>query len=227
VLERLHRPGICSVLDVGEVKGTPYFVMEFIAGESLADSLCRARHRPIGPSCGGLDAGDRDAMIRAIELVARALHVAHEAGVVHRDLKPSNVMIEASGRPVVIDFGLAQTDTATREQGTAREEVSIGTPAYMPPEQIAPPLHSIDRRADVFSLGATLFECLTLHRPFDDEDADPGARRAPDARRFVPSLPVELCAILTRAMATDPDRRHATAAEFADDLARFLPQSGT
>jgi serine/threonine-protein kinase len=100
-----------------------------------------------------------------IEKIARALHAAHEAGIVHRDVKPANVLIGSDGEPVLVDFGLAH-DTDSEEPGLTHTGERVGTPAYMAPEQVSG-RGAIDRRTDVYGLGATLYECLTLHSPFE------------------------------------------------------------
>ena len=225
----LRDPGICTVFEVGEVAGTPFLAMQYIEGETLAERLAaqRAQARS-GPtsSSGPRTAADIGGVLRLIEKVARSLHTAHEAGVVHRDVKPGNLMIDAKGEPVVLDFGLAHVDAADGEPTLTRTGDVLGTPAYMSPEQLRPTKRAVDRRTDVYSLAATLFECMTLSRPFTGTSEvelyesilrDP----TPDPRRHNPHLPIDVGAVIGKAMEKEAARRYATAAEFADDLARL------
>jgi serine/threonine protein kinase len=110
-----------------------------------------------------------------VEQAARALHAAHEAGVVHRDVKPGNILVTPEGQAVVTDFGLARDESGAASTLTESGDL-LGTPAYMSPEQVSGRRLPMDRRTDVWSLGVTLYECLTLRRPFD-------ARRAPRSTR--------------------------------------------
>ena len=159
--------------------------------------------------------------------IARALHHAHERGLVHRDVKPSNVLLREDGHALLTDFGLVRSsDDATMTQSGA----FLGTPAYAAPEQLAGDRDAVDARADVFSLAATLFECLTRERPLaPGESSAPlalfrswetsGPRRLRDVR---PDLPRDLETILVHALAFDPNERYPSAAAFADDLERLL-----
>jgi len=155
----LDHPGICTIYETGETPdGAVYFVMQYVEGEPLSDVLVRGA-MPV-----------RDALRLGID-IAEALGAAHRAGVVHRDLKPSNVIITPSGRPKLLDFGLAKlvprsqaaNDGSTTSSETATGTI-VGTPAYMAPEQIQQ--GPVDARSDLFSLGALLYECLTGRRAF-------------------------------------------------------------
>ena len=163
-------------------------------------------------------------VVRLVEQAARAVHAAHEAGVIHRDLKPGNIMVTTEGEPIVLDFGLAK-DTSGAEATLTQEGDVMGTPAYMSPEQIAGHAAALDRRTDVYSLGATLFECLTLQRPFEAPTRD-GLYQAiltkdpPDVRRLNPAIPADLRVVAETALEKDRDRRYATALEFAEELRR-------
>jgi serine/threonine protein kinase/formylglycine-generating enzyme required for sulfatase activity len=163
-------------------------------------------------------------ILRLIEQTARIVHAAHEAGVIHRDLKPGNIIVTAEGEPVVLDFGLAK-DTSGLEATLTQEGDLMGTPAYMSPEQIAAHRISLDRRTDVYSLGVTLFECITLRRPFDAPTRDGLyqailTKTAPDPRTFNRAIPADLKVVLETALDKDRERRYATALDFAEDLRR-------
>ena len=224
----LRHPGICAVLDVGEVEATPYLAMQYVDGETLAERLASRRNgrQPDPESRPPSTAADIAAVLRLIEQVAHSLHVAHEAGVVHRDVKPGNVMIDRDGQPVVLDFGLAHVEAQEHEPTLTLTGDQLGTPAYMSPEQVRPQGRTIDRRTDVYSLAVTLYECLTLERPFTGSsqvalferiERDP----TPDPRRRNPHLPADLSAVLAKAMEKEPARRYATAQDLAADLQRI------
>ena len=190
----------------------PYFVMEYIAGPSLAE-LIASRGR-IAPR-------------EAAALVAQAAtgaQAAHAAGLIHSDIKPANILVDPStGRAKVGDFGLARLETET--PGHSREGLLPGTPAYISPEQVRGESRPAPS-SDIYSLGATLYECLTgeppfhgkphriVHQVINDEPSPP--------RALIPAIPADLETICLKAMAKDPSRRYATSAALASDLHRFL-----
>jgi serine/threonine protein kinase/tetratricopeptide (TPR) repeat protein len=164
-----------------------------------------------------------DEQLRIVEEAARALHVAHEASIVHRDVKPANIMIDDEGRVVVLDFGLARDDSEEAGPGLTQTGDFFGTPAYMSPEQIAGQQLRLDRRADIYSLGVTLYECLTLQRPHEATTREALYRAVMeeeprDPRRLNPSLSQDLRVVMETALAKERDRRYVTAEAFADDL---------
>ncbi|MCA9320394.1 MAG: serine/threonine protein kinase [Planctomycetes bacterium] len=243
----LDHPAICTVYEAGTIDETPYIAMRYVEGKTLAASLAAA-HLDEGPtvilatqdadpelesavdseptSGSATTPAEMRAFAGLFETMARALHYAHENGVVHRDLKPGNVMITPAGEPVILDFGLATGDADDLVTLSAEGDV-LGTPAYMAPEQVRGELSRVDRRTDVHALGMMLFECTTGSRPyrgvghqglFDAIQRNP----VPDARRLNPQLPRDLSAIIQVAMEKDPDRRFQTALDLADDLKRFL-----
>ncbi len=182
VASKLEHPGICGVHDAGVSEGVAYIAMQLIEGESLQARLARrgrlSEHLTDGEfetfdespesvvgDCEGLsNATERHSSItkndvlegvEIFEKVARALHVAHEAGIVHRDIKPANIMITKEGEPVILDFGLARDESEDLISLTRTGDL-LGTPAYMAPEQLTRGTLKIDRRTDVYSLGVTL-----------------------------------------------------------------------
>jgi len=216
---KLTHPGIVHVYDVGNVPpdrpgGAPiyFFAMEFVEGRPI-DKVAR------DPGLAPKEAA------RIASEVARALAYAHEQGVVHRDVKPGNILLDAAGRPHLVDFGLAKE--AGDSQTLTKTGDIIGTACYMPPEQASGDMKAVDAQSDIYALGTVLYEMLTRRPPFigetmgkilrDVEERDPDPPTA-----IVPSLPRELETICLKAMAKEKHRRYATAAEFADDLDRFL-----
>jgi len=205
---RLTHPNIVSIHRVAEENGRCFIVMQYVEGKSLRGATLEPR--------------------KALEIVrdvALAVHYAHEQGVIHRDLKPGNIVIGADGRPFVLDFGLAHLQQAGRVQ--SREGLVAGTAAYMSPEQARGESGARERATDVYSLGATLYEIVTGHPPFDGasfaETLERVLHREPESPRARnPAVSSDLETVILKAMDKDPRRRYATAKEFADDLDRCL-----
>ncbi|MEZ6195856.1 MAG: protein kinase [Planctomycetota bacterium] len=248
VTARLDHPGICGVHDAGIQDGRPFIAMRFVKGESLGERISRTRGESLdGAATSFLDlsvaddapgAGEStevdaivarmersqlDAMLLVFEKAARALHAAHEAGVVHRDVKPGNIMITDAGEPILLDFGLASDDSEDGQSLTMTGDL-FGTPAYMSPEQIAGQRIHLDARSDVYSLGVTLYEALTLRRPWTAPTREAlyqaiMTKEAPDPRRFNRAISRDLRVVLECALEKDRDRRYSSAEAFADDLA--------
>lgn len=213
VTRGLDHPGIVRVFDLYEHQGRPFFAMERLQGESLAERL-RAGPLPV-----------EEAKRIAAEVCA-ALTVAHKAGVIHRDLKPQNIFLTETGeqqaRVKVLDFGLA------RAAGWARltaQSTVLGTPGYSAPEVIAG--GGTDARADLYSLGATLFEMLTGRRAFESSDPYEALRKqkleAPSPRKLNPAVPAALDEVVRRSLDVDPEKRLADAAQLARALAGEVP----
>jgi serine/threonine-protein kinase len=209
-LARLRHPNIVTVYEVGEVGGSAFFSMEYAPDGTLAGRL----------KGGPLPFPEAAA---AVGKLAAAAGEAHRLGVLHRDIKPGNVLIGADGEPKLSDFGLAKW--ADRDEGLTASGAVLGTPSYMAPEQ-ARGAADVGPAADVYALGATLYECLTGRPPFRGKDtysilqlvlaADPAAPRS-----VRPDVPPELEAICLKCLDKDPARRYAAAKDLADDLTRW------
>jgi len=209
----LSHPNIASIYEIAEADGRHYIAMQYISGRTAEDSVQGPKRPPI------------DEIVRWVRDAALGVHYAHESGVIHRDLKPANVMIDAEGRVFVMDFGLAKL---TSGEGSATVSgVILGTPAFMPPEQAAANASQVDRRSDVYSLGAMAYVLLSGRRPFEGESATDIlvqilTSEPPPLKRVWPEGPWELEAIVARAMARARDQRYTTAKELAEDLDRYL-----
>ncbi len=224
VLARLHHPGIAQVFEAGEADTgegpQSFFAMELVEGRSLVEHA----------EANKLDARARVALLAE---VGDAVHHAHQRGIIHCDLKPSNILVDGSGRPKVLDFGIARaasTDqTATLATMVTSVGVLAGTLPYMSPEQTSADVDQIDVRSDVYALGVVAFECLTGRLPHDlagknllaalqtVRDGEPIRLAA-----VAPALRGDLDTIVMHALAKDRGQRYAAASEFAADLRRYL-----
>jgi WD40 repeat protein/predicted Ser/Thr protein kinase len=210
---KLHHPNIVAVHEVGENEGKRYLVMDFIDGAMLEKRVKGKNKLPLTKA------------IEVMRDVCRAVHYAHEQGVIHRDLKPANVMLDKKDHAFVMDFGLARV----RGQKTrlTRSGAGLGTPAYMPPEQAEAGESDVDERADVYSLGATLYHVLTGRPPFEGptevnvihalltRDPDPPSKINPRAAG-------DLETITLRCLEKDKEKRYASAEALAQELDRYL-----
>jgi serine/threonine protein kinase/formylglycine-generating enzyme required for sulfatase activity len=219
IASRLRHPGICPVYDVQLEGETPYLVLPFLDGEPLGRRIRAAREA--GPGSGP---GDVAWSVRLVEKIARALHAAHEAGVVHRDVKPGNVMIGGDDEPVILDFGLARSLEGEMRHLTMTGGF-VGTLAYVAPELLRGDALPHDRRSDVYALGATLYETLTLEFPFPGPTQSAMlaailSGQVPDPRERNAGVDAALAAIVMTALDYDPARRYQTAEALAEDLRR-------
>ena len=242
-LARLRHPNIVQIYDVGEVAGRPYFVFEFVAGGSLAQQL-RGQPQPVRPAA------------QLVETLARAVQAAHASGVIHRDLKPGNILLQRSDVgsqrsdqldrspspadycpltsdlvPKIADFGLAKYVGGDGEgpdpHGPTVTGELLGTPSYMAPEQAMIQRQPIGPTADVYALGAILYELLTGRAPFTGETpltivwqvlhSEPVS-----VTSLQPNVPRDLETICLRCLRKEPRQRYGSALELAEDLERFL-----
>ncbi|MBM4090052.1 MAG: tandem-95 repeat protein [Planctomycetes bacterium] len=243
----LDHSHIVRVFAVGCDRGVHHFAMQLIDGQSLAEAIQQLRDaanapqptapagprpadtsRILGANLSTDNSTHDEEYFQAVAQLgiqaAEALQHAHDRGVVHRDIKPSNLMVDAAGHLYVTDFGLAR---AHGETGLTMSGDVLGTLRYMSPEQASGEPAAVDHRSDIFSLGATLYELLTLHPAFSTEDRyrllRTGDRETPlPPRHWNEAIPPDLESIVLRAIAHDPHDRYASARALADDLTRFL-----
>ncbi len=239
-----HR-NIVPVFAVGCESGVHYYAMQFVAGRTLAEHIAAMRdgHGELLPGAEspppglgriapepGLSLGrlrSREHALAAARLgiqAAEALAAAHDEGIVHRDIKPANLMVEPHGHLWVTDFGLARLQS---EAGLTHTGDVIGTLRYMSPEQALGRLAAVDSRTDLYSLGITLYELLTLRPACDGADQATVVRQILDeapapAARLNPAIPRDLETIVHKSMSKDPRDRYDTAHAMADDLRLFL-----
>lgn len=208
---RLQHPNIVQVHEVSQCAGVPFFSMEFVDGPSLDRKLAG---KPVEPA----------AAARLMETLSRAMHHAHRRGVVHRDLKPANVLLTADGTPKISDFGLAKR--LEEESSQTKTGTIMGTPSYMAPEQASGASRDVGPLADVYALGAILYELLTGRPPFvaanpvdtvlqvlHEEPVPP--------RRLQSKVPPDLEAICLKCLQKEARKRYRTAEELAEDFRRF------
>jgi serine/threonine protein kinase len=248
-IARLDHPGIVGVLTVGEEAGLPYFAMEYVAGAPL-DRLLDAWRGRAPESIRGEDVrsaiaahlaaepgsetiewneaafrrGWVELALSIVRDVAEALHHAHQRGVLHRDVKPANVLMTPSGRVRLLDFGLAALSTS---QSITRTGTMLGSLHYMPPEQVDGRNDEVGAASDVYSLGAMLYELLTLRVPYRGETHEAVRRAILDARPESlrarnPSVSIDVETVCLKALDKDVARRYESAAAFARDLENVL-----
>ncbi|MDC3954796.1 serine/threonine-protein kinase [Polyangium jinanense] len=209
---RIEHEHACKVHEVGTDGDRPYIVMQYIAGKSLD---CASERMT------------REQKVRAVQQVSMALHEAHRLGIIHRDVKPGNIMVEqgedGAYKPYIMDFGIA------REMGKSIQVTAslAGTPAYMAPEQASGDAETLDRRTDVYGLGATLYDLLTGRPPFEGSHALAVMRKLltedpPQLGKIRPDVPEDLQAIVMKCLEKEQGRRYESALALGEDLQRFL-----
>jgi serine/threonine protein kinase/ribosomal protein S27E len=208
---QLRHPNIVPVYEVGKEGDTIFIVCAFVRGVSLADLLTGQRPE-LKEAC------------LIVQTVAKALHHAHENGVIHRDLKPSNIMLDQANIPYLMDFGLAKRDV--NEITMTVDGQILGTPAYMSPEQAMGQAHWTDRRTDIYSLGVMLFEMLTGEKPFRGNAQMQVHQRlnedAPDPRSLNRHIPRDLTTICVKCMERDPNRRYNNCQLIVEEFDRYF-----
>jgi hypothetical protein len=238
---RLQHPGIVPILAVGSDPAQPWFAMEYVEGRSLDELLAALHGKEAARATGGMlrsafaglgTAGSGvagafagsywETCVRFVQQVAATMSYVHARGIVHRDLKPSNILVTPQGQAMVLDFGLAHVQDLQR---MTQQEAPVGSPAYMAPEQVRG--EAVDERVDVYGLGVTLYQLLTMQLPFRADSPAAleqailagGARPVRTWNRSVPRDLEVVCAV---AIDRDRARRYGSMAEFAADLERVL-----
>lgn len=209
----LEHPNILPIYETGETEGRPFYSMKLVAGGTLRERIAEFRGKP------------REAA-RLIAVTARAVHYAHQRGILHRDLKPGNILLNGPDlTPFVADFGIAKW--LERDSRLTLEPTALGTPHYISPEQAAGVSATLTTAADVYSLGAILYELLAGRPPFVGDTALETLRLvaqtpAPAPRSLEASIPADLEVICLKCLAKEPAGRYGSAAALAEDLERWL-----
>ena len=213
-LARLQHPNIVQIFSSGTHEGRSFIVQEYVGGESLHRKLTR-------PPASAPVAG------RMVATLARAVEHAHSQRIIHRDLKPSNVLLTLDGIPKITDFGLAKQSDLDAEPSQTQSGTIVGSPSYMAPEQSLGKPRTVGPQADIYSLGAILYEMLTSRPPFLAASAFETLEQVRTAdpvppRQLQPRLPRDISTICLKCLKKDAGHRYGSAAALADDLDRFL-----
>jgi len=215
---QLQHPNIVAIHEVGEYAGQPFFSMDLVEGQNLAQ-LVRDEPLPSRKAASYL------------KTIAEAVQYAHSRGVLHRDLKPSNILIDENDQPCITDFGLAKrlndSQPSSNEPQLTQSGQVLGSPSFIPPEQAAGRKDALGPASDVYSLGAILYHCLTGRPPFVAETLTQTLRMVAEQEPVSPRLlnagvPRDVETICLKCLEKDPGRRYATAQALADELGRFL-----
>lgn len=210
---RIEHEHVCRVYEAGEVDGEPFIAMQYIEGESLSKLATQL---------------SLEQRVKIIGEISAAVHEAHRLGIIHRDIKPGNIMVErridGTLKPYIMDFGLAKE---VEEKGKTVTGAILGTPAYMSPEQAQGDVRTMDRRSDVYSLGATLYSLLAGRPPFVAEHPWKllllvAFEDAPPLSQAKKGVPADLETIVMKCLERDLARRYDSARALAEDLQRFL-----
>jgi eukaryotic-like serine/threonine-protein kinase len=212
-IAHLQHPNIVQVYEIGEADDCPYFSLEFVDGINLQAKIAAT---PQGAA----------ETARLMQQICQGVDAAHKRGVLHRDLKPANVLLTKDNIPKITDFGLAKR-IEEKDVGQTRTGAILGTPSYMAPEQAMGRAKEVGPAADIYSLGAVLYDMLTGRPPFRGETVMDTLNQVQKLeplppRDLVPKVPLDLQTICLKALEKDPNKRYATAGEMADDLRRFL-----
>lgn len=207
---RLDHPSIVPVYEIGECDGRAFFAMKFIDGGSLAENMSRVRQDP-------------RAAVSLLAKVARAVHHAHQRGILHRDLKPANILLDEEDHPLLTDLGLAKNTTGGSD--LTHTGAVIGTPSYMAPEQAAG--QAVTTSADIYSLGAIMYELLAARPPFIGATTMEIIMQVIDSspeplRRVNPTIERDLELICMKCLSRDTEQRYSSAMDFANDLEAWL-----
>lgn len=209
---KLRHPNVVQIYDVGDSEGRPYFTMEFVDGGSLAQKLSGT---PLQPHEAA----------RLVAILAGAVQAAHSCGIVHRDLKPANVLLTSDGTPKITDFGLARS--VDDGAGLTLTGIALGTPSYMAPEQARGHGDALGPSADVYALGAILYESLTGRPPFRGATPAETVQQVMEQdpvppSRLNPGIPRDLQTVCLKCLQKNPRSRYSSATALQDELNRFL-----
>src|SRR5262245_19913000 len=219
----LSHPNIVPIYEIGEHQGQHYFSMGLIEGPNLREALSQIQN-PKSEIRNESPHWPPKTWVKLVSAIARAVHYAHQRGVLHRDLKPSNILLDAQGEPHLTDFGLAKL--VQKDSTLTHTHAVLGTPAYMSPEQARGDTKDVTTAADVYGLGAVLYETLTGSPPFAGGTSMETIRQVLDQepRRpsvWNPTVDRVLETICLKCLEKEPTRRYGSAEAFAEDLDRW------